>query len=134
MAVSVAFMNLICVPFGGMPMCHGSGGLAAQYRFGARTGGSVIMLGIAKIIVGLVFGVGLIGLLDAYPIAILAIMLIFAGVELAKAAKDLSGTFNLIAAFATAAGIIIFNTWIGFLIGIAIWITIKCFNQPLTQK
>jgi len=37
MAASVGWMNLICVPLGGIPMCHGAGGLAAQYRFGART-------------------------------------------------------------------------------------------------
>lgn len=129
MAISVGLMNLLCVPFGGMPMCHGSGGLAAQYRFGARTGGSVIMLGIAKIIGGLLFGVGLVTLLDAYPISILAIMLIFAGVELAKAAHDLRGMTHIIVAFATAVGIIAFNTWVGFLIGIVIWITIKCFDK-----
>ncbi|MCP4708563.1 MAG: sulfate transporter, partial [Planctomycetes bacterium] len=40
MSVSVGVMNLICVPLGGIPMCHGAGGLAAQYHFGARTGGS----------------------------------------------------------------------------------------------
>ncbi|MCH7872119.1 MAG: putative sulfate/molybdate transporter [Planctomycetes bacterium] len=44
-SVSVGLMNLICCPLGGMPMCHGAGGLAAQHRFGARTGGSVILLG-----------------------------------------------------------------------------------------
>jgi len=36
-------MNLTSVPFGGFPMCHGSGGLAAQYRFGARTGGQTLL-------------------------------------------------------------------------------------------
>jgi len=54
-AVSVGLMNLFCVPLGGIPMCHGAGGLAAQYRFGARTGGSVIILGILKIAAGFLF-------------------------------------------------------------------------------
>ena len=50
MALSVALMNLICCPVGGMPLCHGSGGLAAQYRFGARSGGSMVMLGTPTIL------------------------------------------------------------------------------------
>jgi MFS superfamily sulfate permease-like transporter len=44
-AVSVGLMNLIAAPFGGMPMCHGAGGLAGQYRFGARTNGAILFLG-----------------------------------------------------------------------------------------
>ena len=84
MAVSVGLMNLVCSPFGGIPMCHGSGGLAAQYRFGARTGGSVVILGLAKIAVGFAFGGALLGLLGAYPYGILGPMLVFAGIELAR--------------------------------------------------
>ena len=37
-AISVGLINLIACPFGAMPMCHGSGGLAAQVAFGARGG------------------------------------------------------------------------------------------------
>ena len=44
MATSVAMMNLSSCWFGVMPACHGAGGLAAQYQFGARTGGAVIFL------------------------------------------------------------------------------------------
>lgn len=33
--MSVTMMNLVGCWFGSMPVCHGSGGLAAQYRFGA---------------------------------------------------------------------------------------------------
>ena len=88
MAFSVGMMNLISIPFGGVPMCHGAGGLAAQHRFGARTGGSVIMLGILKVGVGLFLGETLFYLLQSYPTAVLGPMLVFAGVELAKVCKD----------------------------------------------
>lgn len=88
MAVSVGLMNLLSVPFGGIPMCHGAGGLAAQYRFGARTGASVIMLGLLKIVVGVLFGGVLVGLLSAYPRAILGLMLVAAGVSLASPGKE----------------------------------------------
>ncbi|KAJ1339742.1 hypothetical protein BSLG_005648 [Batrachochytrium salamandrivorans] len=43
-AIFVGVMNLTGGWFGSTPYCHGSGGLAAQYRFGARTGTSVILL------------------------------------------------------------------------------------------
>jgi hypothetical protein len=65
--ISVAFMNLIGGWFGAMPVCHGSGGLAAQYRFGARSGASIIILGVFKMLLGFFFGEELIDLLRQYP-------------------------------------------------------------------
>lgn len=118
MALSVGLMNIFCVPLGGIPMCHGAGGLAAQYRFGARTGGSVIMLGFLKIVAGLLFGAALIVLLQNYPMAILGPMLIFAGVELAKSARDvLVETKGLVIVIVSAAAILGVNTAVGFLAG-----------------
>ncbi len=117
-AASVGLMNLVCVPLGGIPMCHGSGGLAAQYRFGARTGGSVIILGVMKIVTGLVFGGALLGLLKSYPFAILGPMLIFAGVELARSAKDVvHQTRDFTIVLVVAAFILGINTFAGFLAG-----------------
>ena len=118
MAFSVGLMNIICVPLGGIPMCHGSGGLAAQYRFGARTGGSVIMLGVFKIGVGIIFGGLLLELLQNYPLAILGPMLIFAGLELSKAAQDvMSDKHSFLIVAVSAVFIIGVNTFIGFLVG-----------------
>ncbi len=116
-AASVGLMNLLCVPFGGMPMCHGAGGLAAQHRFGARTGGSVVMLGTMKVIAGLLLGGVLLTALPHYPMSILAVMVIFAGLTLARAAKDcLHGRSLLIVA--TMLGLIVaVNTLAGFVIG-----------------
>lgn len=85
MALSVGVMNLFCVGWSGMPMCHGAGGLAAQVKAGARTGGSVVMLGAGKCVLGLAFGVSLMPLLAAYPAAVLGPLVIFAGVALAQA-------------------------------------------------
>jgi MFS superfamily sulfate permease-like transporter len=112
-------MNLIAVPFGGMPMCHGSGGLAAQHRFGARTGGSVIMLGIMKGAAGLLLGAGLLPLLQAYPRSILAVMLLFAGVTLARPARDSLRSLPLNIVVVTVAGILLGNTAIGTVCGFA---------------
>ncbi|KAI9833618.1 MAG: hypothetical protein M1819_003571 [Sarea resinae] len=88
--LSVAAMNLVGCWFGAMPTCHGSGGLAAQYRFGARSGASIIFLGLIKLILGLFFGDSLVGILRRFPHAFLGVMIIAAGLELAKVGESLN--------------------------------------------
>ncbi len=118
MALSVGLMNLACVPFGGMPMCHGAGGLAAQHRFGARTGGSVVMLGAAKILFALALGGALLPLVQAYPRSLLAVMIFFAGVTLMKPARESLGASRSAAVMlATAGGIVLMGTLEWFLVG-----------------
>ncbi|KAI6782019.1 Molybdate transporter 1 [Emericellopsis cladophorae] len=90
MGLSVAFMNLTGTWFGSMPMCHGAGGLAAQYRFGARSGASVVMLGFFKLVSGLFFGETLVDLLRYYPKSLLGIMVFASGLELAKVGNSLN--------------------------------------------
>ena len=113
MAASVGLMNLLCAPFGGMPMCHGAGGLAAQYRFGARTGGSVIMLGAIKIVVGLLMGASLGSLLVVYPRSILAIMVLFAGVSLAAPARDCIRGTSVLVLLATTLAFVLASPMLG---------------------
>ncbi|MBL4701836.1 MAG: putative sulfate/molybdate transporter [Phycisphaeraceae bacterium] len=117
MAMSVGLMNLLCVPFGGMPMCHGAGGLAAQYRFGARTGGSVVMLGIMKIVAGFLLGGMLLTTLTYYPVSILAIMIFVAGVTLAKAAADVMHGRSAVIVILMVVATVWVNTLTGFVIG-----------------
>ena len=88
--LSVALMNLTGTWFGCMPVCHGAGGLAAQYRFGARSGASVIFLGVVKVLLGLLFGETLVSLLARYPKSLLGIMVLAAGLELAKVGHSLN--------------------------------------------
>ncbi|KAF3479914.1 sulfate transporter [Arthroderma uncinatum] len=88
--LSVAAMNLIGIWFGSMPVCHGSGGLAAQYRFGARSGASVVFLGLVKVVVGLLFGNTIVDLLAKFPVALLSVMVIAAGLELASVGESLN--------------------------------------------
>jgi len=129
MAFSVGLMNLVCVPLGGIPMCHGSGGLAAQYGFGARGATSVIFLGIMKILAGVVFGGALLIILKAYPMAVLGPMLIFAGIQLLKLVKHLRGSAKKIFIALIMAGcILIFNTLISFVIGCMLAIVLKEFK------
>ncbi|KAK3829470.1 MAG: hypothetical protein JOS17DRAFT_718795 [Linnemannia elongata] len=125
-AVSIGAMNLIGCFFGSMPFCHGSGGLAAQYRFGARTEVSIIILGILKIFFGLFFGSSLSGLIACFPTAILGVMLFVSGIELGAVARTVNdGVYddqkrhaNFIVMITTASMLVGFkNDGIGFLGG-----------------
>ena len=78
----MGFMNLIPSFLGGMPMCHGAGGLAGQYYFGARTGGANIIEGSMEIFMGLLLGKSIHSLLRAFPVGIIGAMLFLVGVEL----------------------------------------------------
>lgn len=90
LGLSVAAMNLTGTWFGAMPLCHGSGGLAAQYRFGARSGASIVILGLFKVCLGLFLGDSLVDLLARFPKGLLGVLVLAAGLELAKAGATLS--------------------------------------------
>ena len=118
--MSVALMNLVCCPFGAMPMCHGAGGLAAQYRFGARTGGSMVMLGVANMALAVFFGGSLLLWLQHYPQSVLGVLLLFSGAELALMGRDQRSPGNFFVMVLTAAVCLGINTAVGFLAGWAI--------------
>lgn len=90
LGLSVAAMNLLGCWFGAMPVCHGAGGLAAQHRFGARSGASIILLGALKLFLGLFLGATLLDLLGSFPKSILGIMVAAAGLELARVGQSLN--------------------------------------------
>ena len=95
LGLSVAFSNLIGCWFGAMPVCHGSGGLAGQYRFGARSGASIIILGSVKLLLGLFAGEAVVPLLQRFPKSLLGVMVLAAGVELAKVGQSVSDSSDL---------------------------------------
>lgn len=117
-AISVGIMNLAAGWFGAMPMCHGAGGLAGQYRFGARTSGSIIFLGAMKIGLALFLGGSLLALLHIYPKSILGVLLSVSGLELALVARDQTERRAATVMLATAAGVLaIGSTATAFAIG-----------------
>ena len=118
MAISVSLINLGTCLFGGIPSCHGSGGLAGQYRFGARTGGSMVVLGLAKIGLALLFGSAVGVVLAAFPESLLGVLLAFAGLELGLAAREESGRNAFFVVATTAVGILAVDALVGFLLGI----------------
>ncbi|CAI2166486.1 20625_t:CDS:2 [Funneliformis geosporum] len=94
-SVSIGIMNIVGCFFGSIPYCHGSGGLAGQYRFGARSEVSVLILGFFKLILGILFGKTLTNLLNYFPYSIIGIMLFVSGAELSSAARNFMNTRDL---------------------------------------
>lgn len=81
-ANSVGCANILMSLFGGMPVCHGAGGLAAQHYYGARTGLSMIFLGALKIAAALFFGKLTLGLAEHFPRTLLGILLLSPAMDL----------------------------------------------------
>lgn len=104
MATSVACINLLAPLAGGLPLCHGSGALAAVHRCGGRTGAAAILLGLAMTTTGLLLARPALHLLPQFPKSLLAALLITASSALAlSAAKPLLGrTRHLVAALVFA--------------------------------
>jgi SulP family sulfate permease len=80
--VSMALANFFSFCLGGMPLCHGAGGLAAHYRFGARTAGSNVMIGLLFAALALLLGNNIVDVLNLLPMSILGVLLVFAGSQL----------------------------------------------------
>jgi hypothetical protein len=84
LALNMGIMNLAGPFIGGMPLCHGAGGLAGQYTFGARTGGTNIIEGTIEIALGLFLARSIGEIFAAFPLAIVGAMMFVVGVELLK--------------------------------------------------
>jgi hypothetical protein len=78
-----------------MPVCHGAGGLAAHYAFGARTAGSNLIIGGLFAGLALLLGDGAVNVLHLLPMGVLGVLLFFAGSQLALTVQDVSSRSHL---------------------------------------
>jgi MFS superfamily sulfate permease-like transporter len=90
LSVNHGIMNLFASFFGGIPVCHGAGGLAAHYTFGARTGTATVLIGIILTLLGLVYGHTTTQVLSLLPFSILGVLLLFPGLELVMTTRDVA--------------------------------------------
>jgi hypothetical protein len=81
-STTIGLMNLTSVPFGGFPMCHGAGGLAGQYRYGARTGGANVYAGLIFLVLALFFTSPQV--LSLIAVGVLGALLVFVGIEMGR--------------------------------------------------
>jgi len=118
-AVSTGIMNLGSAALGGVPMCHGAGGMAGHVAFGARTGGAPVILGTLLIVLAVFFSSSIGALFRLFPPAILGVVLFLAGAQLALGSCDLGkDKAQRFVTLATAA-FAMWNVGVAFLVGIA---------------
>ncbi len=117
--LNMGIMNVVGAFFGGMPMCHGAGGLAGQYYFGARTGGASILEGLIEVCLGLFLSKSVANLLKAFPMPLVGGMMLLVGIELGRVVVKLRG-WKLWLALVTAAVSVATNMALGFVAGLAL--------------
>ena len=117
--LNMGAMNVIGSFFGGMPMCHGAQGLAGQYYFGARTGGTPILEGLVEISMGLFLSRSIANILTAFPMPLIGGMMFMVAGQLGKEAVKLRG-WKLGLAATTAAVSVVTNMAVGFVVGLGL--------------
>jgi MFS superfamily sulfate permease-like transporter len=120
-AIDHGIMNLVGTALGGVPMCHGAGGMAGHVRFGARTGGALVMLGILVLFVGLFLADSVETLFKLFPPSLLGVILMFGGLELAAGVRANGAEKADRYVMVFTAGVAMWNMGAGYLAGLALW-------------
>lgn len=119
-ANSQGIADIVSFAWGGIPMCHGAGGLAAMYRFGARTAAANLMIGGIFIVLAVVFGQNALPILNLLPLSVLGVLLVFAGAQLALMVQDLTERKDLFVALIMLGITLTINLAAAFIWGIII--------------
>lgn len=125
LCISMALGNLMSFCLGGMPMCHGAGGLASRYRFGARTGGSNLIIGVIFMGLALLLGEHLMGIIYLLPMSALGILLIFAGAQLGLTLLDMNTRKQMFVPLLILGITLASNLAAGFMVGIVLAYLLK---------
>ncbi len=126
LTLSMGLANIFAGLFGAMPMCHGSGGLTAHYKLGARTGGANLMIGGLLLVLGIVLGSAALPYLSLIPLAVLGTLLAIVGIYHTLLIRDLK-TKKQLAVVGTVAimTLALGNLAFGFGAGILLHHTLK---------
>ena len=114
LAESMGVTNLLAVPLGGMPMCHGSGGVAGKYAFGARTAGANVVLGVGYVLLA-GFAVEVVA---NFPLAVLGVVLALVALQLGR--TGLERTNRYLPTVAVAAVGLLVNLGVAFVVGLVL--------------
>jgi MFS superfamily sulfate permease-like transporter len=118
-------MNLIGTCIGGVPMCHGAGGMAGHIRFGARTGGALVILGLIVLLTGLFLSDSVALLFQVFPRPILGVILFFAGVELALVVRDIKLKKQNLFVLLVTTGTAMWNMGVAYLAGLILYYSLQ---------
>jgi len=120
-SIDHGMMNFISAFIGGIPICHGAGGMAGHIRFGARTGGALVILGVIVLLTGLFLSDSVALIFQIFPRPILGAILFFAGVELALVIKDVKLKKQNLFVLLVTAGIAMWNMGVAYLAGLMLY-------------
>lgn len=135
-ALSTGAMNVVGSAIGGVPMCHGAGGLAAHVAFGARTGGSVVILGLLLLALGLCFAQAVTTLFGLLPPQVLGAVLAATALQLG-AAQLRGGAQPLTQAeralLAATAALSVWHVGAGLAVGIVLQQALRARSRRVTR-
>ena len=124
-ALSTGAMNLLGGLVGGIPMCHGAGGMAAYTAFGARSGGAPIIFGATLLVLALCFSDSIGFLLQAVPAAVLGTILFLAGGKLVAGNLPRSTDWRALLPVVLTALVAMSNVGLGFLAGLTVYWAVR---------
>jgi hypothetical protein len=117
-ATSTGVMNLLSAVCGGVPMCHGAGGMAGHVAFGAKTGGAPIILGIVLLLVAFLLSGSVGVILELFPRAVLGVILFLTGAQLALGSCDFSKNKKERFITLVTAALSMWNVGLAFVVGV----------------
>jgi MFS superfamily sulfate permease-like transporter len=129
-SISTGVMNLLAAPVGGVPMCHGAGGMAGHVRFGAQTGGAIVILGVILCVTALFFSDSVTTLLRIFPVPVLGVVLFLTGAQLALGSCDFGKKKDERFATLVTAGCSVWNVGLGFVLG---WLVLAALRRGLVR-
>jgi MFS superfamily sulfate permease-like transporter len=124
-ATSTGLMNLAGAAFGGVPMCHGAGGMAGHVAFGARTGGAPIILGAILLSLAFCFSGSIEAIFNVFPHAVLGVILFLTGAQLSLGSCDFSKNKGERFITLATAAFAMWNVGLAFIVGITLAYTAK---------
>ncbi|ABR91163.1 sulfate permease [Janthinobacterium sp. Marseille] len=119
-SLSTGIMNLFSASVGGVPMCHGAGGMAGHIAFGARTGGAVVILGAVLLVLAFFFSDSVDILFKLFPTAVLGVILFLTGAQLALGSSTFPAERGGRVVVLLTAALCMWNVGVGFIVGIAL--------------
>jgi len=95
LSLGMGCFNVLSGLLGGIPCCHGCGGVTAHYRLGARTGTATLLTGTLYILLAMaVYFLGA-SIFKFFPYPILGALLIYVGLEHGLLIRDMTTRLDL---------------------------------------
>ena len=131
--VSMGIANIASGIVGGVPMCHGCGGLTAHCKFGASSERSGYIIGGVLIILALMLGNSVLSLVAAFPSGILGVLLCYVGIQHSLFIRDILENKKAVFVALTVAitGFLTNNLTIGFLLGLGIYYSVAAIKHTV---